>query len=186
MNLEVGVYKVLGIELGMVSINGKFWCTGGQLAKLFGSASARTIAKAYRRNQRRFSGTRLADLLRVTDCNPKELRCALNCKKLQKDAIVYNSRDVLSMGLILNGDEAAAFQSDVLDMIEAQATFDMVPREQLEAALMTNKQLADMKEALQEKLDRVEDRMTKMENHLGIAASNAGKTLRLVRDTQTS
>ena len=185
MNLEVGVYKVLGIELGMVSINGKFWCTGGQLAKLFGSSSADTIKKVYQRNKRRFSGTRLMDLLCGTNCPSQDLRKALGAKQLRKDAVMYNSRDVLSMGLILNGDEAAAFQSDVLDMIEAQATFNMVPKEQLEAALMTNKQLADMNEALQEKLDRVEDRMTMMEEHLGIAASNAGRTLRLVRDTQT-
>jgi len=184
MELQVGVYKVLGIELGMVSIDGKFWCTGGQLAKLFGSSSADTINRAYRRNRRRFSGTRLADLLSRTICPAQDLRKALGSKQLRKDAVMYNSRDVLSMGLILNGDEAAAFQSDVLDMIEAQATFDMVPREQLEAALMTNKQLADMKEALQEKLDSVEDRMTKMEEHLGIAASNAGRTLRLVRETK--
>jgi len=185
MNLEVGVYKVLGIELGMVSIDGKFWCTGGQLAKLFGSSSANSIAKAYRRNQRRFSGTRLADLLSRTNCPAKELRNALRASRLRKDAIVYNSRVVLSMGLILDGDEAAAFQSDVLDMIEAQATFNMVPKEKLEAALMTNKQLADMKEALQEKLDTVSSEMREIRAHLGLAASNAGKTLRLVRNTQT-
>ena len=185
MSLEIGVYKVMGIELGMVSINGKFWCTGGQLGNLFGKTQKDTLQSAYRRNRHRFSGTRLADLLRCSNCTPNELRSALGAKRLRKDAVVYNSRDVLSMGLILNGDEAAAFQSDVLDMIEAQATFNMVPKEQLEAALMTNKQLADMKEALQEKLDTVSSEMQEIRAHLGLAASNAGRTLRLVRDTQT-
>jgi hypothetical protein len=184
MELQIGVYKVLGIELGMVSINGKFWCTGGQLAKLFGSSSADTINRVYRRNSRRFSGTRLMELLSRTNCPANELRSALGAKRLRKDAVVYNSRDVLSMGLILNGDEAAAFQSDVLDMIEAQATFNMVPKEQLEAALMTNKQLTDMKEALEEKLDQVSSEMLEVRQHLGLAASNAGRTLRLVRETK--
>ena len=185
MNLEVGVYKVLGIELGMVKIGDDFYCATNQLQKLF-KESDRTIRQAMNRNSHRFSGTRLADLLRVTDCHPQEMKRALKAKQLRKDAVMWNSSDVLSMGLILCGDEARAFQADVIHMLKEQATFNMVPKEQLEAALMTNKQLADMKEALQEKLDRVEDRMTKMEDHLGIAASNAGRTLRLVRDTQPS
>jgi len=69
--LEVAVYKVLGFELGMVLIDGSFYCSGGQLSNLFGSTSVKSLAQAYRRNRRKFSGTRLADLLGATDCNPK-------------------------------------------------------------------------------------------------------------------
>ena len=183
MGLQIGVYKVLGIELGMVKIGDDFYCATQQLQKLF-KESDRTIRQAMNRNAHRFSGTRLNDLLCRTNCTAQELRNALRTKQLRKDAVMWNSSDVLSMGLILCGEEARAFQADVIKMLQEQATFNMVPREQLEAALMTNKQLADMKEALQEKLDRVEDRMTKMEEHLGIAASNAGRTLRLVRETK--
>jgi len=179
--LEVAVYRVLGVELGMVNVGGSFYCTGVQLEKLFGSSEGSRIREAYRRNKRKFSGTRLADLLSVTDYDAKELRQTFRSKRLRKDAVMYNSRDVLRMGLILDGAEADAFQEDVLDMIEAQATFDMVPREQLDAALTTNKSLQDMKEALEEKLDRVEDRMCRLEDSLGVAASNAGRTLNLVR-----
>ena len=46
MELQVCTYKVLGIELGIVKIGEKFYCTGKQLATLFGKASEDTIRKA--------------------------------------------------------------------------------------------------------------------------------------------
>lgn len=129
----------------------------------------------WQRNKERFSGATIGDvLLTVTECDRKELQATLNVQRLRKNTVLWSHRDLIHLGLLLTGETARAFQEDVINLIEEQARVNYVPREQFNRVILENTKMAEFCNSLAERVENLEEANRQM-------ASNAGRSLRLVK-----
>lgn len=171
--MKVCFFETMNLSVPMLDIEGTLYTSSAVLAETF-SISPSAIKSVVKRNKDRFSGNTIGNVITVAECNRKALQDTLGVQRLRTSTVLWSHRDLVHLGLLLTGDTARAFQEDVIDLIERQARVNYVPREQFDKLVIENTQMAEFCNSLA-------DRVTRLESANREMASNAGRSLRLVK-----
>lgn len=172
--MKICTFSTMNLSIPMIDIEGTLYTSSAVLADAF-CIDMSSIRSVVQRNKDRFSGKTIGDaLMCVSEWDARELKGVLNVKQLKKATVLWSHRDLIHLGLLLTGETARAFQEDVIDLIEQQARVDYVPREQFNKLVLENTKMAEFCNSLVERVERLEDSTKQM-------ASNAGRSLRLIK-----
>ena len=171
--MKVCTFETMNLSVPMIDIEGTLYTSSAVLAETFG-ISPSAIKSVIRRNRDRFSGSTVGDVITVAECNRKALQDTLSIQRLRTNTVLWSHRDLIHLGLLLTGDTARAFQEDVIDLIEQQARVNYVPKSQFKKLVLQNTEMTNFCNTLAERVEKLEAMNREM-------ASNAGRTLRLVK-----
>lgn len=179
--MRLCTFETMNLSVPMLDIGGTLYTSSAVLAETFGIDGS-AIRHCVRRNKERFSGVTIGDVLSsVTDCHRKELQSILGVQRLRRDIVLWSHRDLIHLGLLLTGETARAFQEDVITLIERQARVNYVPREVHEKLIIDHSNLANEYGKVVSFCESLQDRMSDLESCVRGMATNAGRSLRLVK-----
>jgi hypothetical protein len=179
-------WKFRELEISMMKTpEGELFCTSAALC------SALALREGHLRKLLHGNRNQLAPLS-VTDCNSKvefmrANKLDLGLKRLRTSSLLWPLRQALKVAYLARTEVAWEFIEASLDLVEDNATEDMVSREefeQLEQCLSETELALVEATTSAERLERLEQIVMSTKTSLELAATAAGRSLQAQRGTK--
>lgn len=171
--MELVTYQLCDIELMMVDIEGTLYCSTPQLEKVFGAHKG-NLNRVIRQYPKEFTDTRLSSLGTQID-DLSEFKKALLFKRLKGDARLWSEDDVLGLTWLWRSDIARKCRVQFKEILKQHAVRNTVSKSAFNKILESNAKMAEQLESLRVAVEELQSERKQF-------ASNAGRSLRLVRN----
>ena len=173
-------YTLCDIELMMVDIEGTLYCSTPQLEEVFG-ADESNLTKLVRKHSEEFSKA-TCEILTRYNVPLKEILDGLGLKRLRKNTRLWSEDDVIGFTWLVRSDIARQCRAQFKEILKQHARRETVSREMYDHLQKQHMALLNQVPILIETIKEVKREQDAMKESQRQMASNAGRSLRLVRN----
>jgi hypothetical protein len=121
--MKAVMYKTAGVEMKMVDIKGKLYCSTHQLMENFGVKDEEALKKAIQyRGRNRLSKVYLGDVIAANDLSDQDL-IVLGIGRPDRNERLWTEDDLYDFAWIIDTYKADLMQENILDTLERKATY---------------------------------------------------------------
>jgi len=178
--MQLVKYTLCDIELMMVDIDGTLYCSTPQLEKIFGMHKA-ALTRIVRRYPEEFSRA-TCEMLRLSFDQRKEVLDGLGIQRFRKNTRLWSEDDVIGLTWIVRSDIARQCRVQFKEILKQHARRETVSRDMYDQLMGQHADLLNQVPILIETIKEVKREQDAMKESQRQMASNAGRSLRLVRN----